>query len=266
MLIKRKSSSLLLFKDGVSGLPNPYLFMLWALAMIALPILKYLFAEAGLRFGLMVGVLIQVWLVLALIAPAWGVAQTVRMAGLVAGLSWAIEALGSTTGIPFGRYHYTDFMQPQLWGVPLLIPLAWLMMLPSAWAIAAVLTNNQFGLAFIGWSALAMTAWDLFLDPQMVAWGLWVWAEPGGYFGIPWVNFLGWLVASGLITAIVRPNPLPIRPLTLIYGVTWLLETGGLFFFWGLPGPAMVGFIGMGGMLWLTAVRKNLSLWVGFGK
>src|SRR5690606_41755819 len=28
---------------------------------------------------------------------------------------------------------------------------------------------------FILVSALALTVWDLFLDPQMVAWGFWIW-------------------------------------------------------------------------------------------
>lgn len=104
-----------------------------------------------------------------------------------------------------------------------------------------------------------MTAWDLFLDPQMVAWGLWVWTQPGGYFDIPWINFLGWLLASALITAVVRPGPLPTRPLMLIYGITWLLESLGLLFFWGLPGPALVGFAGMGSLLWLAFMKRKIG-------
>ena len=46
-------------------------------------------------------------------------------------IGWTAEAIGSKTGFPFGAYHYTDRLQPQLLGVPLLIPLAWLMMLPA---------------------------------------------------------------------------------------------------------------------------------------
>jgi hypothetical protein len=51
-----------------------------------------------------------------------------------------------------------------------LVPLAWLMMLPPAWAVARLVAGGP-GIAFILTAALAFTAWDLFLDPQMVAWG-----------------------------------------------------------------------------------------------
>src|SRR5262249_10858888 len=31
--------------------------------------------------------------------------------------AWGIEYIGETTGIPFGRYTYTELLQPQLFGV-----------------------------------------------------------------------------------------------------------------------------------------------------
>jgi hypothetical protein len=37
--------------------------------------------------------------------------------------------------------------------------------------------------------------------------------------------------------------------LITIYAITWVLETIGLAFFWGMPGPALCGFFGMGAML-----------------
>ena len=80
----------------------------------------------------------------------------------------------------------------------------------------------------------------------MVAWGLWAWASPGGFFGIPWSNYLGWLLVSALITAIIRPNQLPIPALLLIYTITCILQTIGLGIFWKLPGPAIVGGVFMG--------------------
>jgi putative membrane protein len=91
----------------------------------------------------------------------------------------------------------------------------------------------------------------------MVAWGLWTWAKPGGYFGIPWQNYLGWLLAAALITVAVRPHELPTGPFMLIYVVTWLLEAIGLLFFWGLPGPALVGFVGMGSLIWLARQQRR---------
>jgi len=117
---------------------------------------------------------------------------------------------------------------------------------------------------FVLVSALAFTAWDLFLDPQMVAWDLWRWADPGAinYFGIPFVNYAGWLLASAVITLIagrIAPlHRLPARPLLIIYAITWALETIGLAVFWGLPAPALVGSIGMGAMLlWAWRASKQ---------
>jgi putative membrane protein len=42
------------------------------------------------------------------------------------------------------------------------------------------------------------------------------------------------------------------RPLLLIYGITWALESIGLAVFWGLPGPAVAGFLVMGSVVALT--------------
>jgi putative membrane protein len=220
--------------------------------MIGLPIALYIWSEPALSWGVPASVLLQTGLVLVILFQAWGFWQTIGAASMIVLITWTAEATGTATGFPFGAYQYTAKLQPQLAHVPLLIPLAWLMMLPAAWVVAAQITGRWSGLAFIGWSALALTAWDLFLDPQMVVWGFWTWTEPGGYFGIPWINFMGWLLTAALITFIVRPKPLPIRPLLILYTITWFLESFGLLFFWGLPGPALVGCLTMGGLLWLA--------------
>lgn len=237
------------------------LFAAWILTLIALPIVKYLWGDAAVTWGVALGVVFQAVLVLYILEQAWGAARTLRMAAIVALLGFTSEAMGTATGLPFGAYGYTDRLQPQLAHVPLIIPLAWLMMLPAAWAVARLITGNRSRLTFIGLSALALTAWDLFLDPQMVAWGFWVWEQPGGYFGIPWLNFFGWALTAAVMTALVRPKDLPLPPLLLIYIITWFLETIGLLFFWGLPEPALVGFVGMGSLImlaWMRSIRVEV--------
>jgi len=153
--------------------------------------------------------------------------------------------IGSSTGFPFGHYYYTHQLLPQIAQVPLLIPLAWLMMLPPAWAVAYTILRRVSGWTFCLLSALAFTAWDLFLDPQMVSWGFWVWEAQvlpfPDYFGIPLSNLL--------VLRVVELDSLPTGPLLLIYVLTWLLETGGLAVLWGLIGPALCGFVGMGGLI-----------------
>ena len=220
----------------------------WVLALMAMPVLEWIWGERATAWATAAGVTLQATTVFAVLASAWGWGRAALTALAVVGMGWLVEFIGSRTGVPFGRYHYTDRLQPQLGRVPLVIPLAWLMMLPAAWAIADRVAGGR-GPAFVLISALAFTAWDLFLDPQMVGWRFWVWDRPGGYFGIPWVNFLGWALASGLMTAVVSPGPLPGQPLRLIYAITWLLEVVGLGVFWKKPVPAVCGFLAMGVML-----------------
>jgi putative membrane protein len=185
-------------------------------------------------------------------------------------VAWFFEFLGSVFGFPFGSYDYTDNLLPQFMGVPLLIPLAWFMMLPAAWVVADLLVPKQRVYSFAMYvlvSALAITAWDLFLDPLMVSWEFWFWETPeiysSTYFGIPWVNYAGWILTGAVITALVRPwrFVLPREPLLVIYSLTWLLQSAGLAVFWALAGPALVGSFGMGIFVYL-AVRNYLRFYL----
>ena len=233
----------LLARLGVS-LPAGLLIVAWVLLMISVPIINWTVGQSAMRQMLVVSVVAQAAAVLAILQQAWGWARTLRLAAAVSLLTFLVEFLGSRTGFPFGPYSYTDLLQPQLGHVPLLIPLAWFMMLPAAWATVYHYRGRR--LRFILLSAVALTAWDMLLDPQMVAWGLWVWNNPGGFFGIPWSNYAGWLLTAALLTWLLRPAGLPVRPLLFIYTITWFLESFGLAFFWGLPGPALAGGLLMG--------------------
>lgn len=253
----RSLQPLTVLEPSVLRRPASLLIAAWVLAMIGLPILRWTLGDAMMPAGAILTVLLQTSAVLVLLWQAWGAARTLRLALLIGFFAWGVEALGSATGFPFGAYGYTKSLQPQLLGVPLIIPLAWLMMLPPAWAVARTITGCYGSAAFVVASALAFTAWDLFLDPQMVAWNFWTWDHPSGYFGIPWVNFLGWLAASAVLTVLARPAALPLTPLLLIYAITWVLESIGLVVFWGLPGPGFVGCIVMGILLAVAIWRAQ---------
>jgi len=214
--------------------------------MVSIPIVRWTVGDGALHWGVMISVLLLATAVVTALWQTWGAWPAVRLVLLVAPLAWGLEWVGSTTGFPFGEYHYTAVLQPQVAGVPVIIPLAWLMMLPPAWAVASVISGRRRDWRFVLVSAAAFTAWDLFLDPQMVGWGYWVWATPGGYFGIPWVNFGGWFLGASLLTLLVSPQRLPQAILLTIYTVTWFLQTIGQLFFWQMPGPALAGCAGMG--------------------
>lgn len=228
----------------------------WTLAMIALPIFKWVFGADVIPRAVTFALLVQFAAVTVIMVAALGWRRPLVALALVAVSTWAIEFIGSSTGFPFGSYDYTDALQPQLGHVPLLIPLAWFMMMPPAWAVAQQIAGHLSGrarvAAYVGLSAVAITAWDLFLDPQMVEWGFWEWEQTaGGYFGVPWSNYAGWLLTGVVVTLLVRPYryELPIVPLLTVYGVVWFLQSIGLAVFWGQPGPALVGFLAMGALL-----------------
>ena len=238
----------------------------WLLAMIAVPIGLWTVGEASTPVLMLVAVSLQATAVLLFLGGAWGWGKGVATAVLIASMGWAVEAIGTATGWPFGSYIYTERLQPHVGHVPLLVPLAWFMMLPVCWGVVAQWLKVREPLQgkslwlFIALSATAMTAWDLFLDPQMVLWDFWRWQDVPAfnYFGIPWLNYGGWWVSSAVMTAaahaLLRPawGQIPQRPFWVIYAITWFLETFGLLLFWGLPGPALVGGVVMGGILWFS--------------
>jgi lycopene beta-cyclase len=219
----------------------------WLAAMILNPLAAWTSGQSGLLAMTNAMVLAQTGLGLILLSRHWPLRRLLRLLAIILPGAWLAEWIGISTGLPFGLYHYTNLLQPQLAGVPVLIPVAWLMMLPCAWAVAAGLVSPRRRWLFAAVSGLAFTAWDFYLDPQMVANQLWTWTQPGEYFGIPLLNMAGWWLVSSLITRVVAPDELPLRPLALIYTLTCLMELIGLGLFWGQPLPALAGFVLMGG-------------------
>ncbi|GAB4539964.1 MAG: carotenoid biosynthesis protein [Anaerolineae bacterium] len=251
-------------RHGRPGIAWLISLLVWVTMLIATPPGMWLFGDGLFPLMATLGVLAQATTTFFALAGGWPAARALRTLAVVSAGAWVVEVLGSATGFPFGAYHYTAALQPQLAGVPLLIPLAWFMMLVPAWSVAgAILAGRRERLG--RWYALvhailagaAFTAWDLYLDPQMVAHRLWVWEQPGGYFGIPWVNFLGWWLAAATLTILIRPARLPRPRLLVIYTLTWIFQAIGLGLFWGQPGPALAGCLAMGCFA-LWAWRREL--------
>jgi uncharacterized membrane protein len=244
-----------LLRKSIFGLDRyqAILLVAWIVVIMSLPLLWVIFGQQSLLQGLALAVLLQVAFVLNVLYQAWGWWSMLRASIGVVLLAWAVQAIVIRSGLPYGDLHYTILLQPQVLGVPVLVPLTWLMMLPPAWAVAKLISRKLNGclmhLAFIALSALVFTAWGFYINPLMVHWDLIEWNPVGGYFGTPWLNFFGWLLVSGVITFGISPKRLPGGLLVVVYGLTWLVEFISLLLFWGLPIPALIGFFLMGGML-----------------
>ncbi|MEI5674760.1 MULTISPECIES: carotenoid biosynthesis protein [unclassified Nocardioides] len=175
------------------------------------------------------------------------------------------EAVGVRTGVPFGDYAYAGTLGPQVLGVPALVPLAWVMMAWPALVVARLLVGPRGRLAVTAVGAWALTAWDVFLDPQMVDLGHWSWEHPTpalpGVAGIPLTNFAGWLLVSalvvGLLHLVVPPTGgrrgVPLTVYLWTFGSSVLAHAA----FFGRPPVALVGGVLMG----VVAVPLVVRVW-----
>ncbi len=162
-----------------------------------------------------------------------------------------IEAVGHTTDIPFGPYFYAETLGAKVLGVPVVIPLAWAMMAYPCLLVAQRLVRPRWAVALVG--GVALSSWDLFLDPMMVAEGHWVWERTTpalpGIPGIPAQNFLGWLITGvvmlGLLSFLPRITADDRMPLALWLWVYVSSVLANAVFF-GRPWVALIGGIVMG--------------------
>lgn len=151
--------------------------------------------------------------------------------GFVFAISLLLEGLGTTYGIPFGKYEYTDLLGWKFFDkVPLLIPISWFFMAIPSYAIAMKLTKimalkNKFIIGFFNilLASVFLTSWDLTLDPAMSnLTPFWIWESKGSYFGTPIVNFGGWLLTSAII--MLGFEILNTKRLLDNYDLTWNLK------------------------------------------
>lgn len=222
-------------------------------AMIATP----LFARRSDERTLLASVVVMSFFATAVLS-AWNVYRFRAMvaAAVVIVATYVVEMLGSTTGVPFGAYGYTDQLHPQLGGVPLVVSFAWAAITLTVFGMFAGRTQSLW--LQLAVMAAAITAWDVFLDPQMVAEGYWTW-EPASlnFRGIPLVNYLGWcataLMNSAIVIAVCRPVQRFSHQISLAtYAVVTVLSTIGFFFFFDDAIVAAVGLATMGTCTWLA--------------
>jgi len=118
-------------------------------------------------------------------------------------LGFIAEIIGVRYGFIFSPYRYTEVLQPQLFGVPLVMFSAWLTLV--AYCRQMLVNLKLPALVETTLAALWMTAIDLVIDPLAANWlGYWRWAQSGAYYGIPLRNFIGWFVVSFIIFSGLR--------------------------------------------------------------
>lgn len=188
-----------------------------------------------------------------------------RGAGMLAvagAIAHAVEVVGVRTGRPFGHYSYTGKLGPRVGGVPLAVGAPWAVMARPAWVVAGLLDRRP--LRRIALASGALTAWDVYVDPRMVAEGYWHWDGGGRYEGVPLSNFAGWLLCGGLVfgawAALDRDDD-PARDgdgALALYVWTWIGEAVANVAFFARPRVAVAGAVAMGGFA-VPALARRLG-------
>lgn len=197
---------------------------LFIYSSIIRPLLEPLFSELPrIPGGIGIKTLFMMLFSVFHAAYVLGWRHTLLFFGITVAVSWSYEHVGVETGLIYGAYHYTDALGLKLGHVPIIIPIAWFMMIYPSYIIANLIaggrqkvmmirgnksnSNNNYsnnrttllqilGLSFL--SAVIMTAWDLVVDPYLSGPSerAWIWEDGGQYFGVPLHNFGGWLLTT----------------------------------------------------------------------
>ncbi len=162
----------------------------------------------------------------------------------VSAFAYAIESVGVATGFPYGPFSYGEALGPKLFGlVPLLLPITYVPLVIGAGAAAWGPHRLAPRVAI---AALLLVLTDGVLDPGATALGFWTWTDGGPYYGVPLVNYAGWLlsgaISSALLLSIGRARTPP-PPGALDSAILSLAFWTGAAVFSGLAFPAALGLV-----------------------
>jgi len=174
-------------------------------------------------------------------------------------LSLGFELAGTSYGVPFGNYEYTDMFGSKIMDkVPPAIPLSWFFMGFASFALASALIRRWRGKAGLWPSillgSLLLIIWDMVLDPAMshetLAIRYWYWEDVGPYMGIPLVNFLGWLLTGVIFMFAASYFDERLRPIRT--------EQNGFFLLVYMTNLIFALGICIGNQFWLPAILGSL--------
>ncbi|NUU77002.1 carotenoid biosynthesis protein [Paenibacillus xylanilyticus] len=118
-----------------------------------------------------------------------------------------VEWVGVHTKWPFGEYGYSDFFGIHLFSVPVTLGFAWIAVVGNS----ALLSGGGSGWPGKLVRAVKTGFWaivlDLVLDPVAHARGFWQWEAPGGFYGVPWTNYISWFIMGAFLSLFLPAMP-----------------------------------------------------------
>lgn len=115
--------------------------------------------------------------------------------GIVGYLS---EVIGVTTGLVFGEYSYGQTLGWQIFEVPIILSINWLLLIYTSASVCNFLFSHLNIVLKAAISATLMVGLDFFIEPIAIALDFWSWK----YDTIPLQNYLGWLLIAFLLQLI----------------------------------------------------------------
>ena len=211
-------------------------------------------------------------------APRIGTTRALTLFAAASVVALAGELAGTTFGLPFGPYHYTDMLGYKLGGhVPFPIPISWYYMLYGSLAMCGrLLSADDSNATRWRWAFVAgaiLTAWDVPQDPAMTAvspvhwvWDFasfpaWVpaWLKAGLFYGMPISNWIGWLITGSLVARVM---------LAIIPPTTWrdaVAPSSLPLVLYALNGVMPIAMCARHGMWWaviLGVALMGLPVWL----
>jgi uncharacterized membrane protein len=139
------------------------------------------------------------------------------------GIAWLSEFSSIHTGFPYGEYHYLYANMPgelMIGGVPLFDSLSYPFVIFAGYSTAAFILRRPLPThifiyqstktpisSFVVLGAILTMLLDVIIDPIATMGDKWFlgkihfYAHPGWYFGVPFTNFLGWLLVAFVVIA-----------------------------------------------------------------
>lgn len=111
-----------------------------------------------------------------------------------------VETIAVKTGLPYGKFSFGDALGYKLLGTtPWPVAFAYPPLLLGAFWLARKVTGGK-GATML--TALFSVIANVVVTPALTRMQLWNWETPGPFYGVPIMNFAGWLI-TGLLGALV---------------------------------------------------------------
>ena len=181
---------------------------------------------------------------------------------VLCGYTYAIEFVGVFTGYPYGHFEYGVNLGPMILGlIPAALPLFFLPLVVNAYLLCLLLLGGYARRTPVRLLAVIVTVvgMDLVLDPAAVSIGFWASDGGGGYYGIPWTNYAGWVLSATVAVTVLDSAFDRERLLARLDGCEFMLDDLVSFvILWGVINvyfgnwiPALLA-AGFGYGLWVT--------------